>query len=136
MKNESPLTQLQPQSLSNDYIVDYEKHDASRKSNPLPDLKLWFLISSWCLSLRMIGGTIGTGLFIGSGTAVADAGPVGALIAYIFVGTIVYSVMSSLAEMATYILIPGGFTSYAARLIDPSLGFVDLLVFLGIDFCP
>lgn len=69
------------------------------------------------------GGTIGTGLFIGSGTAIANAGPVGALIAYIFVGTIVYSVMSALGEIATYIPIPGAFTSYAARLIDPSLGF-------------
>ena len=40
-----------------------------------------------------------------------------------FVGSIVYSVMSSLGEVATYIPIPGAFTSYAARLIDPSLGF-------------
>ena len=31
--------------------------------------------------------------------------------------------MSSLGEVATYIPIPGAFTSYAARLIDPSLGF-------------
>ena len=69
------------------------------------------------------GGTIGTGLFIGSGTAIAHAGPVGALIAYMFVGTIVYSVMTALGEIATYIPIPGAFTSYAARLIDPSLGF-------------
>ncbi|KAJ5084941.1 hypothetical protein NUU61_009520 [Penicillium alfredii] len=63
------------------------------------------------------------GLFISSGTAIAYSGPAGALIAYIFVGTIVYSVMSSLGEVATYIPIPGAFTSYAARLIDPSLGF-------------
>lgn len=31
--------------------------------------------------------------------------------------------MTSLGEMATYIPIPGAFTSYATRLIDPSLGF-------------
>lgn len=73
--------------------------------------------------MAVTGGTIGTGLFIGSGTAVAHAGPVGALIAYIFVGSIVYSVMTALGEIATYIPIPGAFTSYAARLIDPSLGF-------------
>lgn len=71
----------------------------------------------------MAGGTIGTGLFIGSGTAIANAGPAGALIAYLFVGSLVYSVMVSLGEVATYIPIPGAFTSYAARLIDPSLGF-------------
>lgn len=73
--------------------------------------------------LFCIGGTIGTGLFIGTGTSIANAGPVGALIGYIFVGSIVYSVMTALGEVATYIPIPGAFTSYATRLVDPSLGF-------------
>jgi amino acid transporter len=69
------------------------------------------------------GATIGTGLFIASGTALANAGPVGALIAYIFIGSIVFSVMTSLGEFTTYIPVPGAFTSYATRLVDPSLGF-------------
>lgn len=47
----------------------------------------------------------------------------GALLAYIFVGTLVYSVMLSLAEMATYLPVSGAFTQYASRFIDPSLGF-------------
>ncbi|KAJ5721535.1 Arginine permease CAN1 [Penicillium malachiteum] len=75
------------------------------------------------LQMIAIGGTIGTGLFISSGEALAHAGPVGALIAYIFIGSIVFSVMTSLGEIATYLPIPGAFTSYATRLIDPSLGF-------------
>lgn len=70
-----------------------------------------------------IGGTIGTGLFIGSGQALATAGPAGSLIAYAFVGTLVYSVMVALGEMATYIPISGAFTVYASRFVDPSLGF-------------
>lgn len=70
-----------------------------------------------------VGGTIGTGLFISSGTALAHSGPAGTLIAYAFVGSIVFSVMASLGEVATYIPIAGSFTSYAARLVDPSLGF-------------
>jgi amino acid transporter len=64
-----------------------------------------------------------TGLFIGSGGALATAGPAGALIAYIFVGTLVYSVMVALGEMATYIPVSGAFTVYAARFVDPSLSF-------------
>lgn len=40
-----------------------------------------------------------------------------------FVGALVFSVMMSLGEIATYIPIPGAFTSYATRLVDPSLGF-------------
>jgi yeast amino acid transporter len=69
------------------------------------------------------GGTIGTGLFIGSGQALSKSGPAGALIGYAFVGTIIYSVMQSLGEMATYIPISGAFTAYATRFVDPSLGF-------------
>ncbi|EAW14678.1 putative arginine transporter [Aspergillus clavatus NRRL 1] len=106
-------------TASNDF--DCEKHGASRESNPLPDLKR--KLKSRHLQMIAIGGTIGTGLFISSGTAIAHAGPVGALIAYIFVGSIVYSVMTSLGEVATYMPIPGAFTAYATRLIDPSLGF-------------
>ena len=75
------------------------------------------------LAYNSTGGTIGTGLFIGSGGAIAKSGPAGALIAYIFVGTIIYSVMTSLGEMATYMPVTGAFTAYATRFIDPSLGF-------------
>lgn len=75
------------------------------------------------LQMIAIGGTIGTGLFIGSGGALANAGPAGALIAYAFVGTLVYSVMVGLGEMATYIPVSGAFTAYASRFVDPSLGF-------------
>lgn len=45
------------------------------------------------------------------------------MIAYAFVGTLVYSVMVALGEMATYIPISGAFTVYASRFVDPSLGF-------------
>ncbi|KAH8430387.1 putative arginine transporter [Aspergillus melleus] len=121
MPNEEPI-QFDSTNASPDLQdVDCEKHGASRESNPLPDLKR--KLKSRHLQMIAIGGTIGTGLFISSGTAIASAGPVGALIAYLFVGSIVYSVMTSLGEIATYIPIPGAFTSYAARLIDPSLGF-------------
>ncbi|KAL2414730.1 Arginine permease CAN1 [Exophiala dermatitidis] len=70
-----------------------------------------------------IGGTVGTGLFIGSGGALAKSGPVGALLAYAFIGLIVFSVVTSLGEMATFLPIAGAFTSYATRFVDPSPGF-------------
>lgn len=78
---------------------------------------------SMAFSNPVSGGTIGTGLFIGSGGSISEAGPVGALIAYAFVGTIVFSVIVALGEMAAYIPIAGAFTSYATRFIDSSLGF-------------
>lgn len=41
--------------------------------------------------LPQIAGTLGTGLFLGSGKALSGAGPLGALIAYMLVGTVAYS---------------------------------------------
>lgn len=38
-----------------------------------------------------IAGTLGTGLFLGSGNALSVAGPLGALIAYALVGSVAYS---------------------------------------------
>ena len=43
---------------------------------------------------------IGAGLFVGSGHAIAEAGPA-ALIAYVFTGMLVVLVMRMLGEMAT-----------------------------------
>ncbi|KAL4915582.1 amino acid permease/ SLC12A domain-containing protein [Aspergillus aurantiobrunneus] len=113
------VTAAQPSSNLDD--AECEKYGAGRESNPLPDLKR--KLKSRHLQMIAIGGTIGTGLFISSGSAISTAGPVGALIAYVFIGTIVLSVISALGEIATYLPIPGAFTSYATRLIDPSLGF-------------
>lgn len=79
--------------------------------------------SAYHLQFLAIGGAVGTGLFIGSGSALATAGPVSCLISYLFVGTILYSVMTSLGEMATYMPIAGSFTAYSSRFVDPGLGF-------------
>jgi lysine-specific permease len=75
------------------------------------------------LTMIAIGGTIGTGLFLASGTTIHDAGPGGALAAYIIAGIMVYFLMTSLAEMAAFIPISGSFSTYTARFVDPALGF-------------
>ncbi|KAF8645075.1 hypothetical protein AX16_008133 [Volvariella volvacea WC 439] len=70
-----------------------------------------------------IAGTIGTGLFLGSGHALQGAGPLGALIAYALVGTIAYSSLCSVGEMTTHAPISGTFPHFAARWVDPAFGF-------------
>ena len=49
------------------------------------------------------GGGIGTGLFIGTGAALAHAGPLGLLLAYSIVGAILWCVMESIGEIATLV---------------------------------
>lgn len=75
------------------------------------------------LSMIALGGSIGTGLFVASGLTISSAGPGGALVAYISVGIMVYFLMTSLGEMATYMPISGSFASYAGKFVDPALGF-------------
>lgn len=70
-----------------------------------------------------IGGSIGTGLFVASGATVANAGPGGALLAYALIGFMVFLLMQSLGEMATYIPLAGSFGEYARRFVSPSFGF-------------
>jgi amino acid transporter len=49
------------------------------------------------------GGGIGTGLFVGTGSALASAGPLGLLLAYSVVGLILWCVMESVGEIATLV---------------------------------
>ncbi|MGO4347365.1 amino acid permease [Paenibacillus sp. MCAF9] len=75
------------------------------------------------MTMISLGGSIGTGLFLASGGAIHSAGPGGAVLAYSLIGIMVYFLMTSLGEMATYMPVSGTFSTYAARFVDPSLGF-------------
>ncbi|KAL1931715.1 hypothetical protein VTP01DRAFT_9858 [Rhizomucor pusillus] len=70
-----------------------------------------------------LGGTIGTGLFLNSGTNIAAAGPAGAFIAYCVVGFMVYCIMTNLGEMSSFMPVSGSFNHYATQFVDPALGF-------------
>ena len=70
-----------------------------------------------------IGGTIGTGLFLGTGKSLATGGPAPMLIAYAIVGGIAFTTMLSLGEMAAFVLIAGSFCTFAGRFVDDSYGF-------------
>lgn len=75
------------------------------------------------ISMIALGGAVGTGLIIGSGTALRRGGPLGLLLGYSYVGFVCYLVMVSLGEMAAYLPHKKGFAGYATRFVDPALGF-------------
>ena len=87
------------------------------------DTKLHRGIKSRQLSMIAIGGAIGTGLFLASGSGISTSGPGGALVAYGLMGIIVFFMMSSLGEMATQLPLVGSFEAYAGRFIDPAFAF-------------
>ncbi|RDW62834.1 putative general amino acid permease-2 [Coleophoma crateriformis] len=70
-----------------------------------------------------LGGTIGTGLFLGIGSAFTRAGPLSVLLGYTFTGVAVYGMMQCLGEMATWLPLPGSIPQFAARYADDALGF-------------
>ncbi|KAI1190537.1 amino acid permease [Nemania serpens] len=75
------------------------------------------------ISMIAIGGAIGTGLIIGTGKALAKAGPASILISYSVIGFVVFLVMAGLGEISSWLPMSAGFTGYASRFCDPSLGF-------------
>ncbi|CAN3374695.1 hypothetical protein DIURU_002323 [Diutina rugosa] len=74
------------------------------------------------VQMIVLGGTIGTGLFISTGNIIAQAGPGSALIAFLFMTTLCFSVTMSLGEMVAYIPITGSFAQFATRWVSPAIG--------------
>lgn len=97
------------------------------------------------ITMIAIGGAIETGLIIGTGKSLAQAGPAALLIGYTLVGFLCFLVMAALGQvckvlldfrtscvdfmvilihqMAAWLPLPSGFTAYATRFVDPALGF-------------
>ena len=74
------------------------------------------------VTMLSIAGVIGAGLFVGSGHAIAEAGPA-VLLAYAAAGTLVVLVMRMLGEMAVAQPDTGSFSTYADRAIGRWAGF-------------
>lgn len=74
------------------------------------------------VSMIALGGTIGTGLFISTGSILSNAGPVNSLISFLFITSLAFSVTQSLGEMATFIPISGSFNQFVSRWCSPALG--------------
>ncbi|KAK4129578.1 amino acid permease [Parathielavia appendiculata] len=75
------------------------------------------------LQMIAIGGSIGTGLFVASGKALNTGGPASVLIAYLFVGCMLYCTIQALGELAVTFPVAGSFSAYSTRFLDPAWGF-------------
>ncbi|MET9494152.1 amino acid permease [Streptomyces sp. NPDC006552] len=74
------------------------------------------------ITMISIGGVIGAGLFVGSSTAVATAGPA-VLISFLLAAALVVLVMQMLGEMAVAQPDTGSFSTYADRALGRWAGF-------------
>lgn len=68
-------------------------------------------LSARQVQMIAVAGTIGTGLFLGTGRSLAQGGPASLLICYALVGALVYVTLLLLGEMATQYPVAGASSS-------------------------
>lgn len=88
----------------------------------LHDNELQHSLKTRHVTMISIGGVIGAGLFVGSGTIINSTGP-GALLSYIIAGLLIVLVMRMLGEMAVINPDSGSFSTYAHQAMGPWAGF-------------
>ncbi|ODQ82360.1 hypothetical protein BABINDRAFT_158973 [Babjeviella inositovora NRRL Y-12698] len=75
------------------------------------------------LQMIAFGGTLGVGLLLAIGKSFTIAGPLGAIIGFMFSGVIVLCTMLSYCEMITLIPLAGGLSGISSRFVDDAFGF-------------
>lgn len=75
------------------------------------------------MEMIAIGGTIGSGLFMGATSTIKWTGP-SVLLAYAFVGMVLYGVMRALGEMVYLTPGTGSFADYGSKYIHPVVGYL------------
>lgn len=98
-------------------MTDLEKSIYATAKHPLTRS-----LKSRHIQMIAIGGSIGTGLFIGNGFALSF-GPGALLIGYSIIGLAMLCVMNCLGELACQFPVSGAFTAYFTRFVDPAIGF-------------
>ena len=75
------------------------------------------------MQMIAIGGSIGTGLFVGTGLILRQGGQASVVLAYGIIGIMMYCTCQALGELAVTFPVSGSFVVYNTRFIDPSWGF-------------
>lgn len=95
-------------------VVHTEKNQADQLSHSLKNRHLQMIA---------IGGSIGTGLFVGSGSALSGGGPASLVIDFGLIGIMLFCTVHALGELAVRFPVAGSFAAYSSRFIDPAWGF-------------
>lgn len=109
-------------------------HAAPAGAAPVPGLDRDFIqqhygetkrgLSPRHVQLMAIGGSIGTGLFVGIGGYLSMSGPLSLVLGYLFWGVFfVWPCNLCVAEMCSYLPVRGSIFELASRFVDPALGF-------------
>ncbi|EPE34140.1 proline-specific permease [Glarea lozoyensis ATCC 20868] len=111
----SPEPMMRPPSIDE---LEYVEDRRERRGD-----SLWRVLKERHVSMIAFSGTIGNGLFLGSGRSLASAGPGGAVLSYILVGTVISSVISCLGEMTALMPVNAPVMEFPRRYLDRGVGF-------------
>ncbi|GAA5860050.1 hypothetical protein JCM8547_003074 [Rhodosporidiobolus lusitaniae] len=75
------------------------------------------------IGMISIAGTIGTGLFLGTGSSLITGGPGSLLINYSIIGALMFVLVNCVTEMVTQLPVAGAWPTYVHRFIDEPAAF-------------
>ncbi|KAJ5663953.1 Amino acid transporter [Penicillium longicatenatum] len=96
------------------------------ESGPVEDIEAGTLkrhLKGRHMQMIAIGGAIGAGLFVSTGSALREGGPGALLLGYLIVGFMLLLTVQALGELAVLYPQNGAFFSYCVRFISPAWGF-------------
>ncbi|MCJ1336267.1 hypothetical protein MMC09_001543 [Bachmanniomyces sp. S44760] len=108
---------ISDESVGHPPVNEVGEHDVVAKPLLVRELK------GRHMQMIAIGGSIGAGLFVGSGGAFSNGGPGSVLIGFMIVGLMLLFTVQALGELAVLYPVNGAFFQYAVRFIDPAWGF-------------
>ncbi|CCF58339.1 hypothetical protein KAFR_0E01850 [Kazachstania africana CBS 2517] len=124
-KNEKWTLKEESQDIPSITETRQEEEETLNNTNLSKNLSVRHLVT------LAVGGSIGTGLFVNSGTALSDGGPASLVVGWVIISTCLFTVINSLGELAAAFPIVGGFNVYITRFVDPSVGFAVNLNYLA-----
>lgn len=117
----SPLKQvITSGAVDFDDRLDVEKYGTTKRK-----------LNTRHVSLMIIGQSIGTGLYVGLKTPLMTSGSLSLFLAFVlWAVTMVWPLMMATGEMCLYLPLKGSFLHFAARWLDPAMGFAVTIVYL------
>jgi AAT family amino acid transporter len=94
-----------------------------QQENPAQEQGLRRELSARQMAMVAVGGSIGTGLLLGSGYAISIAGPA-VIISYVITALMCWTVAMAMGEMSSVHPAAGSFGVYAELYLNPWAGFV------------